>query len=255
MAASQCEVLMASTELDNPEETTQTEVENSSAQTRLPIPVYTSIYVAAIVLVFLAQMYSGIEFSAGTYGFVKQEVLANNEYWRMLTGAALHGGYAHVLMNCYAFYSLGKIFEMISSRAHLAIVFLLSAIAGSFLSLYFWPEGISVGASGGILGLIGYIAVYSFRRRQFISAQFRKSIVLNIGFILVFGLILYQVIDNYGHIGGLLTGAIYGFFQIPSDPHVDPREFGNSADISGFLSLAVYLAGCLFTIGLVLGLV
>ena len=55
---------------------------------------------------------------------------------------------------------------MLSNRAHLAIVFLLSAIGGGILSLVSQPDGISVGASGGIVGLIGYLAVYAFRRRQ-----------------------------------------------------------------------------------------
>ena len=120
----------------------------------------------------------------------------------------MHGGLLHVAMNGYAFYSFGRIFEMLSNRAHLAIVFLLSAVGGGLLSLVLAPDGISVGASGGIVGLIGYLAVYAFRRREFISPAFRKSLLINIGFILVYGLVLYQVIDNFGHIGGLITGAI-----------------------------------------------
>ena len=110
-------------------------------------------------------------------GFDKQAFLKHHEYWRILTGATTHGSLLHVGMNCYAFYSFGKIFEMLSNRAHLAIVFLLSAIGGGLLSLIFAPSVISVGASGGIVGLIGYLAVYAFRRRQFISPAFRKNLV------------------------------------------------------------------------------
>jgi membrane associated rhomboid family serine protease len=158
-------------------------------------------------------------------------------------------------MNCYAFYSFGKIFEMLSNRAHLAMVFLLSAIGGGLLSLVFVPGGTSVGASGGIVGLIGYMAVYSFRRRQFISPEFRKSLLTNVGFILIFGLLLYQVIDNYGHIGGLVTGAIYGLIQIPVDVYIDPREAGKFAEIAGIISLGIYLAACVFTILLIVRII
>ncbi|MEO6051992.1 MAG: rhomboid family intramembrane serine protease, partial [Pyrinomonadaceae bacterium] len=165
------------------------------------------------------------------------------------------GSILHVAMNCYAFYSFGKIFEMLTNRAHLAIVFLLSAIGGGVLSLVFMPHGTSVGASGGIVGLIGYLAIYAFRRRQFISPAFRKSLLINIGFILVFGLVLYQAIDNFGHIGGLLTGAVYGLLQIPSDAHTDPREAGTPMEIAGISALGVYLAGCVFSILLILHII
>src|SRR5690606_4421087 len=104
---------------------------------------------------------------------------------------------------------------------------------------FFVPDGLSVGASGGIVGLIGYLLIYAFRRRQFISAEFRKSLLINIGFILIFGLVLYQIVDNWGHIGGLIAGAVYAFIQVPADPMKDPREASGFAKAAGIASLAV----------------
>ena len=127
-------------------------------------------------------------------------------------------------MNSYAFYSFGKLFELLTNRAHVPMVFLASAVGGGLLSLYFIPDGTSVGASGGIVGLISYLLVYAFRRRKFVSAEFRKSLIMNIGFILIFGLVLFQVVDNWGHIGGLIAGAAYGLIQIPSDEYKNPQE-------------------------------
>ena len=222
---------------------------------RRPFPLYTIIFIAFIALVFVSQLAAGLEPSIIAAGFDKPAFLIGHEYWRILTGAAVHGGLLHVGMNCYAFYSFGKIFEMLSNRAHLAIVFLLSAIGGGLLSLIFVPEGLSVGASGGVVGLIGYLAVYAFRRRRFISAEFRKNLLINIGFILIFGLILFQQIDNFGHIGGLLTGIVYAFLQIPSDETADPREAGKFAEISGLAALGIYIATCVFSILLILHIV
>ena len=144
---------------------------------------------------------------------------------------------------------------MLSNRAHLAIVFLLSALGGGLLSLVLMPNGISVGASGGIVGLIGYLAVYAFRRSQFISPAFRKSLMINIGFILIYGLVLYQVIDNFGHIGGLITGAAYGFLQIPGDSYADPREAGTVAEALGLGAMGIYIAACCFCVLLMFGIV
>jgi membrane associated rhomboid family serine protease len=220
-----------------------------------PTPYYTYILVAAIVSVSAVQLISGLEDSILKAGFVKPAFLQGHEYWRILTGAATHGSLSHIAMNAFAFYSFGKIFEMLSNRAHLAIVFLLSAVGGGFLSLIFVPDGISVGASGGIVGLISYLTVYAFKRKDFITYEFRRSLLINIGFIIIFGLVLYQVIDNYGHIGGLITGALYGLVQIPKDEFVDPRASSPATEFLGLGALGIYLAACAFSVLLILGTV
>ncbi len=240
---------------EEPAEDKQSTGNGAVAQPRPPVPVYTIILIASFGVVAAVQMLTGLDRSILLAGFVKQDFLHNHQYWRILTGAAMHGGVLHVAMNGYAFYSFGKIFEMLSNRAHLAIVFLLAALGGGFLSLVVSPNGISVGASGGIVGLIGYLAVYAFRRRQFVSPAFRKSLLINIGFILIYGLVLYQVIDNFGHIGGLITGAAYGFIQIPEDAYADPREAGGVAETLGIASVGIYIAACCFCILLMFGII
>ena len=225
------------------------------SRVRSPIPVYTTTLIIAIGIVFIAQLAEGLDNSILRAGFVKPAFLQDHEYWRILTGATTHASIIHVVMNCYAFYSFGRIFEMLTNRAHLAIVFLLSAIGGGLLSLAFQPDAISVGASGGIVGLVSYLAVYSFKRRDFITPQFRKSLLLNIGFILVFGLVLYQVVDNWGHIGGLVTGAVYGLVQISSDGHSDPREASLPVEYAGVAALGIFLATCAFSIAKIIRLI
>lgn len=235
---------------DEPQEIDQDQ--NVEAVGLSKTPYYTYILIASIIAVALVQFGTGLDESIAAAGFVKPLFLKQHEYWRILTGATTHVSVLHVAMNCYAFYSFGRIFEMLSNRAHLAIVFLLSAIGGGVLSLVFMPDGTSVGASGGIVGLISYLAIYAFRRRQFISSEFRKNLLINIGFIIIFGLVLFRVIDNFGHIGGLITGAIYGFLQIPSDAEVDPREAGPALELTGVISVGIYIAACVFSILLIL---
>jgi len=226
-----------------------------AAQVVVPTPVYTYLLIGSIAVVFVAQMLfgdaltvasesplAGDETSVIAAGFVKQFFLQRHEYWRILTGAAVHGGWLHVLMNGYALLMFGRLTEMLSNRAHLAIVFLLSCVVGGLFSLYFLPEIPSVGASGGIVGLLGYITVYAFRRRRFISPQFRRSLLINIGFLFVFGLVLYNVVDNFGHLGGLLTGAVYGLIQIPSNEYVDPRVTGRWTNYVGEAALEIFMS-------------
>ncbi|MDH3529042.1 MAG: rhomboid family intramembrane serine protease, partial [Acidobacteriota bacterium] len=105
----------------------------------------------------------------------------------------------------------------------------------------FLPEGTSVGASGGIIGLLGFLTVYSYRRRQLLSNAMFKNMLFNIGFIGVVGVFILPNIDNYGHLGGLLAGGLYGVFQIPDDLHEDPREAGPVLEWAGRVSIAVIM--------------
>ncbi len=226
----------------------------------LPRPYYTYALLSCIAAVFLTQFATSTDpeffaidrYSAFLAGFDKDAFLNRHEYWRIFTGAAVHSGILHVVMNSYALYSFGRLVESLSNRAHLAIVFLLAALGGGVLSLIFNPDVTSVGASGGIVGLLSYLAVYAFRRRQFISPEFRKNLIFNIGFILIFGLALYDKIDNFGHVGGLVTGAIYAFIEVPSDEYVDPRVAGKPARILGAAAVILYVLTSVLTILLLL---
>lgn len=214
-------------------------------------PLYTAIIIACIAIVSIAQLTFGLNESIEAAGFNKPLFRDHHEYWRLLTGAALHGGILHVVLNSYALYMFGRLIETLSNRAHVAIVFLLAAIGGSILSLIFMPDGVSVGASGGIVGLLGYMAVYAFRRRDFISPEFRRSLVFNIGFIFLYGIMLYDVIDNFGHLGGLITGGVYGLVQIPSDPYTDPRTAAPATRFFGVASLAIFIATSILSVLLI----
>lgn len=240
------------------EEEIQQHSEDPSASRELdgPFPIYTYTLLGCIAVVFAAQFLTSNDpeffavdrFSGAVAGFDKREFLNAHEYWRILTGATIHFGVLHFGMNSYALYSFGRLMEVLSNRAHLAIVFILSAIGGGILSLIFNPDSISVGASGGIVGLLSYLAVYAFKRRKFISAEFRKSLLINIGFILVFGLVLFNVIDNFGHIGGLIVGAVYGYAQIPSDEYVDPRSAGKLTRLMGLAAVGLYIVTSILSI-------
>ena len=239
-------------------------VENEeNVQRAAPIfPLYSVILIAGLVIVSLVQfavdgadsILLGGEKSILLAGFLKP-AFVQGEYWRILTGAVLHGGLVHLAFNCYALFVLGKIIETLSNRAHLAIVFWLAAIGGGVLSLIFLPDGVSVGASGGIVGFLGYLAAYGFLRRKLLPPSFLKNMLFNIGFIALYGVFLNQTIDNFGHLGGLIVGAIYGFLQIPKDLYQDPRQAGTVAGFGGYAALIIFALTCVFSVLVMLQIV
>lgn len=220
---------------------------------RATVPYYSYFLVACIVLVTFVQYTTdtpGAEIGESILkaGLLKQNFFQSGEYWRILTSAALHGGLLHIYFNGQALYGFGGLVELISNRAHLAIVFLLAVVTGGLFSVFMGPFGSSVGASGGIMGLVGYLAVYGYRRKQQLPPDFFKSILINVAFIAGIGLVGYQFIDNFAHLGGLLAGAAYGFLQIPRDIKANPREAGQLATVAGMISLVIFGAGALLAI-------
>ncbi len=244
---------------NQPEVVEQTE----GVQRATPIfPLYSAILIAALIAVSLVQFFVdgldgllyGGEKSIVLAGFVKP-LFADGQYWRILTGAVLHGGIIHLGFNCYALYVLGRLIEALSNRWHLPIIFLLSAIGGGILSLIFFPESAAVGASGGIVGFLGYLTVYGYKRRKLLPEGFFKNMLFNIGFIGFIGIFVIPNVDNFEHLGGLVVGLLYGSFQIPSDLYKDPREGGKTAEIVGKIALGIYIAVCLFSILVLFGII
>lgn len=239
-----------------PEQTEKADERDENVQrATLVVPYYSIVMIAALVAVSLVQfavdgrdsiLFGGV-LSTSLAGFDKS-AFAGGEYWRILTGAFLHGGLIHLAFNCYALYILGKLIETLSSRAHLAIVFLLAAIGGNVLSLIFLPDSISVGASGGIVGFLGYLTAYGFLRRKLLTNAFLKNMLFNVGFIAFTGVFILPNVDNFGHLGGLIVGAIYGFLQIPRDLHRDPRETGETTKFVGVAALGIFVVISVFSI-------
>jgi membrane associated rhomboid family serine protease len=237
------------------EETSNTESNTENVSPQNSIPTYSIVLIACIIVVSVVQLTTNLDLSVDLAGFDKPAFINNRDYWRIFTGGALHGGLLHLLFNSYALYSFGNLIEFLSNKAHLAIVFLISIVGGGLLSLLADPVGSSVGASGGIIGFLGYLAVYAYKRRELLSPGFLRSLLINIGFIALYGIALAQNIDNFAHLGGLLAGAVYGFFQIPGDLQKDPRIVSSNTDLIGMVSLGFFIIISIFSILLILQII
>lgn len=232
----------------------QTAVEFLSAGATIK-PIYSYILVGMIVAVTIVQLnVEGLNFedfgqiSGDAAGLVKPLVW-DGQWWRIFTAATIHVFFPfHLYFNAQALLGFGSLVEALSNRAHLATVFMLSVAGGGAASLFAMPEVVSVGASGGILGVVGYMLVYGYRRKHQLPPNFLKSIMVNVLFIVGIGIVGYQFIDNMAHVGGLLAGAIYGFIQIPRDKEADPRIVGPVATVAGMISLVAFGAAALLAI-------
>ncbi|MDP6935193.1 MAG: rhomboid family intramembrane serine protease, partial [Myxococcota bacterium] len=131
------------------------------------------------------------------------------ELWRLIGCLFLHGDGMHLLFNGVALLGLGRLCEALYGPSRFTWLFLLSGAGGAALSWWGGNE-LSVGASGGIFGLMGAGIVFGWRHRRQLPERFgrvlRKQLLPWVVLNLAIGL-LFPFIDNLGHVGGLVTGS------------------------------------------------
>ena len=130
-------------------------------------------------------------------------LVAEGEYYRMLTAAFLHAGLLHLGFNMLALYLFGSQVERVLGVGRFVALYLLAAVGGSAVSHFFGPPATyGVGASGAVFGLLGaYLAIA--RARGLDTSQVAGLIAVN----LFLGAVI-PGIDNAAHVGGLVTGAV-----------------------------------------------
>jgi membrane associated rhomboid family serine protease len=165
----------------------------------------------------------------------------------MLTGTYLHGSYYHFAGNMSALVLYGSILETNTSHYRLPLVYLLSCFGGSALGVLLPPDVPSIGASGGIVGVIGYLFLFSRRRAEKFPAGFRAATASVFAGLITMGAIGFWYIDNAGHAGGAIAGIILAALLVDQAMTWGEEISMPVLDFLGALSIAAIVAGSLFT--------
>ena len=165
-------------------------------------------------------------------------VLANGEWWRIVTAMFVHVGILHLATNMWCLWNLGLLAEPLMGSFGLFAVYILTGAAGNLLStaknwmfpihdasgaLYFQA---GAGASGAVFGIAGALIV--LLRSKLLPVppdevrRLRKSVIyfaainLLIGLSINFGSGFTGVeVDNSAHIGGFLCGLLFAAPMVP----------------------------------------
>lgn len=172
----------------------------------------------------------------------------HGEWWRLFTAPMLHGLLIHIVMNGLGLLYLGRRTEVMASWPHLALVFLISMLAGGIASAYGLPTQPTVGASGGIMGLLGFLLVFEFLHRRLVPKRATRRLCAALLFTFAIGFVGYNIIDNWAHGGGLVAGMIYAGIVFPrsSSPH-RPRATRMDQGL-GMMAALVIVAGAVFAV-------
>lgn len=158
------------------------------------------------------------------------------EWWRLLTGGFLHGSMAHVGMNMYSLWILGRIFEKNLGPRDYLITYVGALFAGSLGVIV--ATSSAQGASGAIFGLLAML-VMLYRSRGISLASSGLMPILGINAFVSF----LPGISLAGHLGGFLGGLAFGAIWYQSEKILPSRVHRTAAAVA--LAVVLFAGGVL----------
>jgi membrane associated rhomboid family serine protease len=152
-----------------------------------------------------------------TYGAKDNSLIQAGQYWRFVTPIFLHVNLLHIALNMLNFFILGVFLERLAGHLRFLLIYLVTGVISIIASFYFAPQEISVGASGAIFGLVGAYSIFVLAHRKALRGGGIPALlwlVCIIGANLSVGFFIAAV-DNFAHIGGLLSGFLLGWWFMP----------------------------------------
>ncbi len=173
-------------------------------------PIVSILLVAVNVAVFLVCTFTGdLLYDRGrldVYG-----VLVQKEYGRVVWALFLHSGISHLFNNMLLLFFLGAMIEKEVGHLWYTLLYFVSGIGGSLVSLLEktmnYDYSGSIGASGAIFGLDGVLlamVLFSGKKMENVSAP---RVLLMIAYSLYSGYTGVNI-DNAAHVSGLITGFL-----------------------------------------------
>ena len=143
-------------------------------------------------------------------------VLQYGQWWRIVTGAFLHGGLIHIGVNMLSLWFLGRFIEYALGSWRMLLVYMASLVVSGLGVVYFSNSMTpTLGASGAIFGLFGALFAIGFK----LGKPGMDLVRSNIG-ILVLNLIITFTVPSISwqaHVAGLLAGFVltYAIYYPP----------------------------------------
>ncbi len=216
--------------------------------------VVTYLLIALCVIVFgLTCLKGGSEFLFGSDNHYIATVLSqmggdnvnlvkNGEIWRLFTSMFLHASLVHLLVNMYSLNILGRQIETFLGKTKFIIIYLVSGLCGSLLSIATMDSNIiAVGASGAIFGLAGSLLYFGYHYRTYLGDALRRQIIPVIVINLLIGCMI-SGIDNFCHVGGLVGGIL-----ITMALGIDGKS-KNFEKVNGIICLLIYVVALVYLI-------
>jgi membrane associated rhomboid family serine protease len=141
------------------------------------------------------------------------------EWWRAFSAIFLHADPGHLTVNMIGLLLVGRFCEDVFGPLRFFIIYVGGGLAGAVGSTFVIQEpGLSVGASGAIMGLLAAAIVVLVLRRGIWPEEWRRTLLwylVLIGVVQIYIDFQLPIIDNAAHIGGMLGGAAMTLLVAP----------------------------------------
>lgn len=196
----------------------------------------TSALLAAILASFVLETLLGGSTNTRTLNFLGANVpvlVQQGQVWRLVSSMFLHIGLMHLLVNGWALFQLGGLFETWMGSSRMALVYFVSGILGSVASVVtkLGSTVTAAGASGAIFGLMGALIAFLLRRRDRLlpaAKSLLSQLLLWAGLNVVLGFNIAGI-DNAAHLGGCAAGFVLGWMVRPRWERRPPAGFQPAA--------------------------
>jgi rhomboid protease GluP len=141
-------------------------------------------------------------------------------WWTVLSAGWLHGNLLHIFFNMYSLRQILPGVAEIYGPARTIIIYTVGSVAGFTLSTMAGvyelpgsnPRGITVGASAAISALIGALWHYGRRSGSSMARSYATTAVI---YLIIIGIMMSGIIDNYAHAGGVAGGYLISMVLDP----------------------------------------
>lgn len=136
-------------------------------------------------------------------------ILQLGRWWSLVSANYLHGGLMHILFNMMALHQLGPLVAREFGSHRMFTIYTIGGVLG-FLISFLAGIKFTIGASASICSLIGALLFYGKSRGGIYGQTIYKQVGSWAIMIFAFGLLI-PGINNWGHGGGMLAGAILSY--------------------------------------------
>ena len=175
-------------------------------------------------------------------------IYVQHEWYRLITAMFLHGGLIHIGFNMMALMQLGPALEELYGSSRYFFLFIFTGAFGFFASSFPfapWGPSTSLGASGGLLGLVGAMLAITGKRGGAMMRDLRSRLISNVVILFALGF-MGMGLDNKAHMAGLASGFVIGKIFVDRQP-MNVRE-RQTAYLLGWLAGLAVIASFVFMI-------
>jgi rhomboid protease GluP len=213
---------------------------------------FTYAIIAINVVIYMAMVMARVHFfSPDAADIVKwggnlSLLTFGGDWWRLITSMFIHVGILHLVLNMYALLVIGSYLEPMLGKARFIIAYFATGLVASLVSVL-WHKNdmtVSAGASGAIFGLFGvFLALLT---TNVVPPKTRtpllQSVLIFVGYNVLYGFREGSAIDNSAHLGGLVSGMLVGYAYYFTFKNVsEGRKQLIAAAVTGCVLIGAYI--------------